>query len=454
MTSRVQLPQVRWPGAEPEMDPYNRARLTKSVADLGHHMIDSSYKGFPPWCGPMPLRDLRKMGWNVRAGQLSSPAAILKDSAMRHNISLMAQYCSDRGVSIAPHAKTAMSPNILRRQAELGVYGFTAATLRQARLLQGFGINRVLFANQLIDPHGLRWLAEEMRVAPDFELIPFVDSTEVVDLMTASLRRQGCPRSVPVLIELGAEGSRSGCRTTATTLTVADRIRQSDQLHLIGVAGYEGAIRETEIARRLKRVDDFLAWMSQITQTLAGRGSFEDQREIIVSAGGSAFFDRVVAAFSPLQASHSAVIVLRCGSYVTHGIGYYSELSPLDGRADRGDATLLSALEVWGEVLSVPETRMAVVGVGKRDLSYDFSLPRALRAYRRDSSESVDLDADCVTTGVYDHHLIMSTDSTRLGVGDLVSFRTSHPCADFEKWRLVFVVDDDYRITDGLLTYF
>jgi D-serine dehydratase len=41
-----------------------------------------------------------------------------------------------------------------------------------------------------------------------------------------------------------------------------------------------------------------------------------------------------------------------------------------------------------------------------------------------------------------------------LRVGDLVSFGISHPCTTFDKWRLLWVVDDDYTVTEGIRTFF
>ena len=41
-----------------------------------------------------------------------------------------------------------------------------------------------------------------------------------------------------------------------------------------------------------------------------------------------------------------------------------------------------------------------------------------------------------------------------LAVGDLVGCGISHPCTTFDKWRLIPVVDDDYRVVDAYHTFF
>jgi D-serine dehydratase len=39
-------------------------------------------------------------------------------------------------------------------------------------------------------------------------------------------------------------------------------------------------------------------------------------------------------------------------------------------------------------------------------------------------------------------------------VGDLVGCGISHPCTTFDKWRALFTVDDDYRVTGAIRTFF
>ena len=39
-------------------------------------------------------------------------------------------------------------------------------------------------------------------------------------------------------------------------------------------------------------------------------------------------------------------------------------------------------------------------------------------------------------------------------VGDMICSGISHPCTAFDKWKFIPVVDDDYNVVDGKLTYF
>jgi hypothetical protein len=60
--------------------------------------IDWRYKGFPPSDG-VTIGTVGQTGWNLLDGSLPLPALVLKDSALAHNIALMAVV---RGASHPP----------------------------------------------------------------------------------------------------------------------------------------------------------------------------------------------------------------------------------------------------------------------------------------------------------------------------------------------------------------
>jgi D-serine dehydratase len=39
-------------------------------------------------------------------------------------------------------------------------------------------------------------------------------------------------------------------------------------------------------------------------------------------------------------------------------------------------------------------------------------------------------------------------------VGDVVGCGIGHPCTTFDKWPLLLTVDDNYRVTGGIRTFF
>jgi D-serine dehydratase len=111
------------------------------------------------------------------------------------------------------------------------------------------------------------------------------------------------------------------------------------------------------------------------------------------------------------------------------------------------------AFEIWSYVQSVPERGLAILTMGKRDCPYDYILPTPLRRYRTNQDE-LKLPG-CEVTKVNDQHAYMTfPHDTDLCVGDRIVSGISHPCTAFDKWRFIAVVNDQYDVVDGLITYF
>ncbi|TXK44115.1 alanine racemase [Nonomuraea sp. C10] len=354
------------------------------------------------------------LGRSVFGGELGFPLMVVHRDALHHNIATMAAFARDHGMELAPHAKTHMSPEISARQLDAGAWGLTVATPAQARTVRGFGVGRIMVANQVVDPAGLRWAAAELDVDPGFTLMSFVDSPAGADLLAAAAGS----RPFQVLAELGHPGGRAGCRTLDDLLTLAAHVQRTDGVELVGVAGYEGSLATAQEVRK------YLDLLQEAVEHLR-------LRTPILTVGGSQWFDVIGR---HLVATHARVI-LRSGAYVTHDDGYYRERTPFS----RIDGELRPALEVWAHVLSTPEPGLAVVGMGKRDAPYDEGLPVPRRG-------------GVTVVKMQDQHTIVRADGLR--PGDLLAFGISHPCTAFDKWRELPLVDGDYRVAGTITTRF
>jgi D-serine deaminase-like pyridoxal phosphate-dependent protein len=413
--------------------------------------IDWRYKGFPETAESVPLGRVGAMGWNLLAGDLALPVMVLKEGALRHNAALMARWCREHGVFLCPHGKTTMAPQLFKRQLEAGAWGMTAATVSQVRVYRAFGVGRVLLANEVVEPVALRWLGAELAQDPAFDFYCLVDSREGVSAMGDALVGSDLERPVQVLLEVGYEGGRTGCRTEAEALELARAIGASPVLELAGVEGYEGLIGADRSDATMLKVDEFLGRLRETAVALERSGAFAERGRILVSAGGSAYFDRVVELLgSAWELERQVDVVIRCGCYLTHDSDVYERVSPLAGSG--GDA-FQPAIEIWGSVLSRPEPELAIVGFGKRDVSHDLELP--LPQLIRGHSGLRSANGTLTVTALNDQHAFVRVESgEELGVGDLVGCGISHPCTAFDKWRLIPVVDDDYAIVDAVRTFF
>jgi D-serine deaminase-like pyridoxal phosphate-dependent protein len=357
-------------------------------------------------------------GQRLVDGPFTWPVLVARDGALRHNIGTMAGYLADRGVHHAPHGKTTMAPSLFAAQLAAGAWGLSAATANQLLVYRRAGVRRVLLANQLLDPRPLQWLAGSLDGDPDFELLSYVDSEEGV----AALAATSGTRPFRVLVEIGHPGGRTGCRTVAETVAVARTAASSPRVEVAGVTGYEG---------RLSTVDEVRAFLGTLR---AAADAIPATGPVVVSAGGSVYFDVVADELT----GHGYEVIVRPGAYVTHDHGYYAERSPLA-------SSLRPALELWAQVLSVPEPGLAIVGMGRRDAPYDEGLPVPL-CHADGAPLSGTVEA------LNDQHAYLRADGLR--PGDVVRFGISHPCSAFDRWRVIPVVDDADRVIDLIHTYF
>ncbi len=413
--------------------------------------IDWRYKAFPVEAG-LTVGQAGSQGWHVLDDNFDLPVLVLKEGALDHNIALMAEYCRQHGVDLAPHAKTPVAPQIVDRQLTAGAWGITVANLHQARMLRRFGVRRILIANEVIGPRALEWAARELDADPGVDLLCLVDSLKGIELMDAALERARAKRRLRVLVELGVPGGRCGCRTVEEAIAVGRAAAQSHHLDMAGVETYEAMVHG-ELQDRLDHIDALMADIRRLVRGLKYAGVFESEREIVVSAGGSLYFDRVVAGLAGSWPADLAVrVILRSGVYVTHDGDEYEQLSPLAGRST-GGPRLQQAIELWAHVLSRPEPELVVLGFGKRDVAHDRGLPIPFAVRRDGRSERVAPDELAVYALNDQHARARVPASSVLSPGDRVGFHISHPCTTFDNWRLIPLVDDEYRVRGAVRSY-
>jgi len=420
--------------------------------------VDPTTKGWPAGPG-LPLRDVGRQGWNLLRGDLPLPVALIKASALSHNSRWMRRFLDHFGVAICPHGKTTMAPQLFARQLADGAWGITVATVQQLRVCRRFGVQRVVLANQLVGRQAICEVLTELRADPVFWFACLVDSQETVEQLAAEARSFGHDRSLQVLLEGGYPGGRTGCRTVEQALAVARAAAAAPELALIGVEGFEGLIARPTPAETAATVEAFLAFLVEVARACAAQDLFAPGR-ILLSAGGSAFFDQVARAFRAAGLEREVEVVLRSGCYLTHDSKMYRQF--FDQLRDRGPEIdsfgdgLQAALELWAYVQSTPEPGLAIATLGKRDVSFDAHMPVPEQWFRPGvHARPQPLGAGFEVVGLNDQHAHLALpDDSPLRVGDMLSFGISHPCTTFDKWQLLYVVDGDYRVIEGIRTFF
>jgi len=425
------------------------------IAALEDFALDVSTKGLPFGTEGMRLGDIGKQGWHVFDGSLPTPLAVLKRDVIDANSRWMSRFAQINGLVIAPHGKTTMAPQLYDRQIADGAWAITEATGHQVAVAMRYGVKRILLANQPVSRDTVDTCFRALHAPYDTELYCLADSLEGVALLAEGARRNPPPDGNPlrVLVEIGFVGGRTGAREQDTAIAVARAVGEVPGLTLAGFECFEGVLPNT------KEVDAFLDKLVAACLAADEMGILPKAGPIVLSAGGSSFFDRVGERFAAVSIKQPLLKVLRSGCYLVHDVrGYATAFQRILGetKLPLPEGGLEPALEVWAHVQSRPEKKRAILTLGKRDIGHDSGLPTPMVWIRPGAMKKPEpIPEGHVSDALNDQHchMVLPEDSP-LQVGDMVGFGIGHPCTTFDKWQLLMLVDADYRVIGGIKTFF
>ena len=310
-------------------------------------LLQPPMKGLPHHSPALRTSDVGAQGWNVLAGDLPLPVALLKREALEHNIAWMAERTRAWGVQLAPHGKTTMSPQLFQRQLDAGAWGISFGNVFQLAVGVAAGVRRALIPNQVMDAADLAAINKLRATHAGLRVVFLVDSLPQLALIEHWFTCRADAQPFEVLLEIGFTGGRTGCRSEADALALARRLHASTAVQFVGIECYEGLWAKGDSTADQEWVTILMDRVDAVALQCVEEGLF-DGDEVIVSAGGSAIFDLVAARLNP-SLGRPVLPLLRSGCYVTHDHGTYTRMlqamAPRLG-CDCGDA-LRPALEVW-----------------------------------------------------------------------------------------------------------
>ncbi|HDH0830940.1 TPA: amino acid deaminase [Klebsiella oxytoca] len=384
---------------------------------------------------------------NLLAEEVCLPAALLKKTALENNIAWMQRYADARGVSLAPHGKTTMTPWIFQAQQRAGAWGIGVGSAWQASAAMASGVERVLMVNQLVGRANMQAVSRLKAHYRTAEFICCIDSLANARALSTFFdeRRQ----TLDVLIELGVAGGRCGCRSVEDALALAQAAAELPGLRLRGLELYEGVLHgddpQPQVEALLRQAADLACRMEHLVEG-----------EFVLTGAGTVWYDVVCNIWLAAKKPARCRIVIRPGCYITHDRGIYDiaqkALVARDPIACDLGGDLTSALELMAMVQSVPEADRAVVNFGKRDCAFDAGLPQPVARYRNGAQLSAE---GIESVGIMDQHCMLRlAPGSDVQVGDILVFGTSHPCLTFDKWKTLLLVDEQYNVLEELDTLF
>ena len=233
---------------------------------------------------------------------------------------------------------------------------------------------------------------------------------------------------------------------------MARAVAAAPGLVLAGFECFEGVLPNAPL------VDNLLDEVVAVAASAESEGLLPTDRAIVLSAGGSAFFDRVGERFAAVPLRRPVLRVLRSGCYLTVTSIRSGGVPARAGRHDPEPSARWPGPRARGLGLCA-----IAPGAGSHDFLHGQARrqlrcrnARAALWYRPGAMDRPEpMPRGHAVVALNDQHCHLGTPGeSPLAVGDMVGFGIGHPCTTFDKWSLLMMVDSDYNVVDAVKTFF
>jgi 3-hydroxy-D-aspartate aldolase len=337
----------------------------------------------------------RFIGVKGGRSQLNTPALLLDLDTLERNLATMARLTQAAGVNLRPHCKGAKSLEIARREIALGAIGICCATLSEAEVMAGGGIENILVTSEAVTPAAIdRAIALNAR---SNGFILNIEDPVNVDWLADAAGKAG--KRLSLLVEFDVGQDRTGVTTIEAAIALARQVKASPHLRYAGLHAYYGHMQHIPApADRRAAAEGQMARLRDLIAALKAEGLGPE----IVTGGGTGTFDVDIAGgvFTEIQP----------GSYPFMDREYYE--------IDRvGERPFDASLFVLATVIASREGH-AIVNAGYKALATEGGMPIMVSPkladvrYQFEGDEHGDIKYDPKGGG--------------LKLGDAVEFLTPH----------------------------
>ena len=338
--------------------------------------------------------------------ELATPSLILDLAIVQENIDAMAAYTSGH-VKLRPHAKAHWSPEIAQRQVAAGAIGLTCATVSEAIVMSGAGLDGLLIANEILSDWKLDLLAAISKAG---ELFVAIDSPEGADALSSAAIRAKTELGAVIDVDLGM--GRGGVRAADEARSLARYASSLVGVRVRGVIGWEGHVAlEQDRTRRAAAASSAVSTLASCADALHDVGIDVD----IVSAGGTNTYD--------ITGRDPRVTEIEAGSYVLMDTSYQL-FSP----------QFKPALTVLGTVTGRHDHRI-ILDCGSKTHAVLVEPPRSS-------------NGSAIAVEVHEEHALVDVSSGKVpSIGDKVELLVSY-CSGTVALNEVYHVVEGDRVVD------
>lgn len=307
---------------------------------------------------------------------------------------------------LRPHAKTNKIAEVCRMMMDAGIVKFKCATIAEAEMLGMIGAKDVLLAYQPGGPKIERlYNLTQKYAATKYSCL--IDNAGSAKNIGAFFSAKG--RAIDVYIDVNNGMNRSGIKP-ADTLLLFGEVQAIKGINIIGLHGYDGHIRDTNLGDRQHKSDDAFHLLKQLQQDI------EKQYGAML---------KLVTSGSPTFPTHAHREDIECspGTFVFWDWGYKTAVP---------DEPFELAALVITRVISVIDDNTICTDLGHKSVAAENPLPRVYF-----------LNApDAVPVGQSEEHLIAKVpDAHKFSVGDVLYGVPVHICPTVALYERAFVVE-------------
>ncbi|MCX7211414.1 MAG: DSD1 family PLP-dependent enzyme [Burkholderiales bacterium] len=182
---------------------------------------------------------------------VQTPSAVIDTARMQANIDRMQSHMNSLGVRFRPHAKTTKCLPVVQAQIAAGAQGITVSTIKEAEQFFAAGITDLLYAVGM-QPGKLSQALALRRKGASLQII--TDSIASANAIVDFGRAHG--ESFEVLIEIDADGHRSGVQPDGDVLLQVGRVLHDGGMRLLGVMAHAGSSYDCDDPESLRRITE------------------------------------------------------------------------------------------------------------------------------------------------------------------------------------------------------
>lgn len=288
-------------------------------------------------------RDFRDITKDV----LPTPCMVVDLPMFDRNVKKLAAQAKAAGINVRPHVKIHKSVDVAKRQIAEGAIGLTCATIAEAELMCGAGIQHVLWTKQ---PASLNNIARAVALSkrdPTFMFV--VDDPVVLNWLEDAASAHNTRLRLAVSVFAGLK--RQGIENGQPAVDLGRRVASSKRISFEGFMAYSGGAAHTRgwEARRKKSEDDLAG--ARETVALARKSGLPVN---FVSGGSTGTYNIDHA---------NGLTELEAGSYVFMDTAYFA----IGGKTDQNTySDFDGALTVLTTIDSKRHAGLATIDYGNK----------------------------------------------------------------------------------------